>query len=205
VPSSASADRPTPADLWIAKQAATAADTLGKLVPKHYWPPIELHPEAAAWAAQPDPGSLFLTGNMGAGKTHTAWQAIRRWHQTWFDVPQWRGLPRIEAWRSTALFDALRPEAEEDGRRVAARTQTADLLYIDDLAAAKASDFTRERLFEIIDERYAQDRPVLITSDVYPADLGPYVGPRVASRLAEMLGDNIVLIEGTDRRIGGGA
>ncbi|MGW1998416.1 DnaA ATPase domain-containing protein [Embleya sp. NPDC001921] len=204
MPSSAS-DRPTGADLWLTTQVARAHEDLGKLVPRHYWPPIELHPEAAAWAAEPDPGSLFLTGNMGVGKTHTAWQAIRAWHQTWFDVPQWRGLPRIEAWRSTALFDALRPEAEEDGRRVAARAQRADLLYLDDLAAARANDWTRERLFEIVDERYAQNRPILITSDVFPADLGPYIGPRVASRLAEMLADNIVLIEGGDRRRGGDA
>jgi DNA replication protein DnaC len=101
------------------------------------------------------------------------------------------------------LFDALRPDAESEGRRLVERLQKCDLLFVDDLAAANATPWTRERLFEIFDERYVQSRPVITTSDVLPAQLEEVIGPRVASRLAEMCRGNVVLLKGDDRRKGG--
>jgi DNA replication protein DnaC len=43
---------------------------------------------------------------------------------------------------------------------------------------------------------------VIITCDVLPNELSEVAGPRVASRLAEMCGDSVVLLEGADRRLG---
>ena len=63
----------------------------------------------------------------------------------------------------------------------------------------------QERLFEIFDERSLNCRPVIITCDVLPNQLSEVTGPRVASRLAEMCGSSIVLIDGADRRLGGAA
>lgn len=203
--SASPADRPTGTEIWLGRQTERARAELNASVPPLYRAEIDLPAKVTAWASTPTAASLFITGKMGRGKTHAAWQAIRVWHDTWLTGPGAFKRPRIEAWRSTALFDALRPEADEDGRHVARRCQQADLLYLDDIAAAKASEFTRERLFEIIDERYCQQRPVLMTSDVFPAKLNPFVGDRVASRLGEMLGPNVVLLCGGDRRTGGGA
>ncbi|MBP5915888.1 DnaA ATPase domain-containing protein [Streptomyces scabiei] len=148
--------------------------------------------------------SLFLTGPIGVGKTHTAWRVCRLWLESAFTVAgPWKGSPVIATTRATSLFDALRPDAQSEGRRLVERLQTADLLFVDDLAAARASDWTRERLFEIFDERYINRRPVVITSDVLPSNLTEVIGPRVASRLAEMCRWNVVLIDGDDRRRGG--
>ncbi|MBQ1164262.1 hypothetical protein KBZ21_40410, partial [Streptomyces sp. A73] len=41
----------------------------------------------------------------------------------------------VQTWRSTQLFDALRPEGD-DPRAVTKAAQTCGLLYLDDLAAA---------------------------------------------------------------------
>lgn len=169
---------------------------------------IALHSRAAAWADQTDesPVSLFLTGAIGVGKTHTAWQSARRWLGT--RITRTGRKPRIETWRSTALFDALRQDNHDfNVRTLTRRLQEADLLYIDDLAAARVSPtgWTQERLYEIFDERYINGRPCLITCDVLPGQTGDIVGDRVQSRLREMFRGGVLLLEGTDRRAGDAA
>lgn len=147
------------------------------------------------------PRSLFLTGAIGVGKTHTAWQATRSWLAT--HITRTGSMPSIETWRSTALFDALRPDNRDlDVRLLTAELQNADLLYIDDLAAARVSPtgWTQERLYEIFDERYINGRPCLITCDVLPGETGDIVGDRVQSRLREMFRGGVLLLKGHDRR-----
>ncbi|MGW2258988.1 DnaA ATPase domain-containing protein [Streptomyces sp. NPDC001780] len=205
---SSSDDTPSARDSWLQERRDEAGERFDARIPVIYRREIDLGAttlETLDWALAPSDGSsLFLTGSIGVGKTHTAWQLCRVWLENAIgpNVP-WKGSPVIATTRATALFDALRPDAQSDGRRLVEQLQTADLLFIDDLAAARATDWTRERLFEIFDERYINRRPVLITSDVLPSDLTEVIGPRVASRLAEMCRGNVVLIEGDDRRKGG--
>lgn len=176
--------------------------------PAIYRSPIRIHPAAEAWSQQDKstPPSLFLTGPIGVGKTHTAWQSSRQWLATTVDTAG--RMPSIETWRSTALFDALRPDNRDHDAKTLTRTlQRADLLYVDDLAAARVSPtgWTQERLYEIFDERYINRRPVLITCDVLPNEISHIVGDRVASRLGEMCRGGVLLLEGADRRKGGAA
>lgn len=200
-----SADLITDQDEWLAEQREAALARFDIRIPKLYQQPVDLPDAAATWATagRATPGSLFITGPIGAGKTHTAWTAARIWLAASF-AHAFTGNPVIAAYRSTELFDALRPEAD-DARRTQQTAQKADLLFIDDLAAARVSPagWTQERLYEIFDERYVQQRPVIITCDVLPSTLEPIVGPRVASRLAEMCRDRVLFLGGNDRRRGG--
>lgn len=201
---SSSAD-PSPQQQWLHEQRDAALQRLAARTPTRYARPVELPAAVAAWAAagRNANNSLFLTGPIGVGKTHTAWATLHAWLHACFDNQQ-RGNPVIAIWRSTSLFDALRPEGE-DPRGVTKTAQEADLLYIDDLAAARVSPtgWTQERLYEIFDERYVQCRPTLITCDVLPQNLGDIVGPRVSSRLAEMCAGHVEFIAGRDKRKGG--
>nr|WP_119589728.1 DnaA/Hda family protein [Streptomyces scabiei] len=201
---SSSDDTPSPRESWLQERHSEAHARFNEKTPVLYRTDIDLDPRVGPWLGRHDTNSLFLTGSIGVGKTHTAWQVCRIWLE-WAYAPgvPWKGSPVIATTRATSLFDALRPDAQPEGRRLVERLQTADLLFIDDLAAARASDWTRERLFEIFDERYINRRPVVITSDVLPSDLTEVIGPRVASRLAEMCRGNVVLLEGDDRRKGG--
>src|SRR3954451_4952656 len=170
---------------------------------------IELAPAAYRWATgTADCPSLFLCGAIGVGKTHNAWQAARLWVHNWHAAGGRRSSPAIETWRSTALFDALRPDSGGAAPQTLIKTlQRADLLYIDDLAAARVSPtgWTQERLYEIFDERYINRRPVLITCDVMPNEIVHVVGDRVASRLAEMCRGGAPRLSGADRRKGAAA
>jgi DNA replication protein DnaC len=201
-----SSDPLTPRQSWIAERRDAAVATFTAKIPGIYQAGIELEPAVAAWAAgRSDCPSLFLTGPIGVGKTHSAWQATRQWVHTQFGG-EYRGTPVVEIFRSTALFDALRPDAQENSTRALVKhLQKVDLLFIDDLAAARPSAWTQERLFEIFDERYINRRPVIITCDVLPSALAEVTGDRVRSRLAEMCRGGVVLLQGADRRRGAAA
>lgn len=76
-----------------------------------------------------------------------------------------------------------------------------DLLIIDDLGAERDSEFTWEKVMNVIDARYRAGLPIIITTNLGPkdfADRGDIRRQRVFSRLKEMC---ICLeIKGEDRR-----
>ncbi|MFE7510131.1 DnaA ATPase domain-containing protein [Streptomyces sp. NPDC057540] len=195
---------PSDMDDWRDERRDEAVSAFAAQIPALYRQQITLDADVAAWAdrAADAPVSLFLWGALGVGKTHSAWQATRRWIASQF-AGAYRGTPVVQTWRSTALFDALRPDdAGGTPRRLMRALQTADLLYIDDIAAARVSPtgWTQERLYEIFDERYINQLPVLITSDVQPGQISPIVGERVTSRAAEIFRGGVVHLGGADRR-----
>ncbi|TPM82620.1 hypothetical protein FKO01_60465 [Mesorhizobium sp. B2-3-3] len=197
---------PNPRQSVLRERCDDAINRYLERTPAIYRGTVRIHPDADDWARHRDdaPPSLFLTGPIGVGKTHTAWQASRQWLAT--TVDHTGRMPSIETWRSTALFDALRPDNRDYDAKTLTRTlQRADLLFVDDLAAARVSPagWTQERLYEIFDERYINRRPVLITCDVLPGQISHIVGDRVASRLGEMCRGGVLLLEGDDRRKGG--
>lgn len=199
---SASADELSPRESVLLERQSVALTRFDAETPDIYRKPIDLPEAVAEWIAGWGGRSLFLTGAIGVGKTHTAWKTCRRWLEAQYAPGHpWQGTPIIKAYRSTALFDALRPDAPDgEGRSLVKQLQRVELLFIDDLAAARPSTWTQERLFEIFDERYIRRRPVIITCDVLPKALGEVTGPRVASRLAEMCGSSVVRLVGPDRR-----
>jgi DNA replication protein DnaC len=199
-----SPDEPTALASWLEERREHAVAAFEATIPALYREEIELAPEVAAWAdgTGDAPTSLFLWGPLGVGKTHSAWRAARRWVGRQF-VGSYRGTPVVQVWRSTALFDALRPDDNGGTPKQLMRAlQTADLLYIDDIAAARVSPtgWTQERLYEIFDERYINRRSVLITSDVRPNQISHIVGERVTSRAAEIFRGGVVHLGGADRR-----
>ena len=76
-----------------------------------------------------------------------------------------------------------------------------DLLIIDDLGAERDTEFTWEKVMNVIDARYRAGLPLIITTNFGPkdfADRGDIRRQRVFSRLKEMC--ILLEIKGTDRR-----
>lgn len=76
-----------------------------------------------------------------------------------------------------------------------------DLLIIDDLGAERDSDFTWEKVMNVIDARYRAGLPIIITTNLGPkdfADRGDIRRQRVFSRLREMC--VCLEVKGEDRR-----
>lgn len=191
-------------ELWHRERAAAALARIDAATPARYRQPVPIPATALQWANKGRAAeSLALVGPMGRGKTHLAWQAAKTWASAVLANPAERHLPAVVAWRATELFDALRPDAAANPYKVLDAAKTAGLLILDDVAAAKPSAWTQERLYELIDERYVEQRPLLLTADVPPTALGDWVGPRVASRLTEMCA--VQVLDGPDHRRSGGA
>lgn len=184
---------------------------VSRLVPFHYRRAVSSLPQLAAWintlvdAArewQAERGapiasiihgpSLLLLGSTGVGKTHEAYGAMRE-----------LALSGVYAqWQVTTagdLYAALRPRHGIDSEAEFRRYRDARLLLVDDLGAErKPTEFTEEINFRLINHRYENHLPTLMTSNVDPKELASRLGDRVISRLAEMC--QRVPMKGNDRR-----
>ncbi|MFD7066101.1 ATP-binding protein [Streptomyces sp. NPDC059913] len=163
-------------------------------------------PGVQAWAdaVAVDPteaGSLLLTGTTGTGKTHEAYGALRRIAAAGSTHPY-----EIRALTAADMNGLLRVNGsprgvEEELRRLC----RIPLLLLDDLGSAKATEWTEETTYRLVNERYNACKPTLYTSNL-PAksddgrDLASVLGERIVSRLSE--DTRVVAMVGADRRRG---
>ncbi|WP_018386407.1 ATP-binding protein [Wenjunlia vitaminophila] len=168
--------------------------------PRRYRTATCTHPDITTWAdrAAPDPdtaGILVLTGPIGTGKTHQAYGALRRIAEA--------GPRRFEMIATTApdMYGLLRPGGSERGSEYELRRLARiPLLLLDDLGTEKLSEWTEEATYRLINERYNQCRPVIITTNLLVTELAAQLGDRLASRLAQAA--TIVTLAGPDLRRG---
>lgn len=141
----------------------------------------------ANWRRSSPRPNLVLLGPVGTGKTGTALVTVA---PDWFD----RGLS-IEFWPIVELLDGLRP----DGGLEVDQLADVDRLIIDDLGSERPTDWTAERLYAVVNRRWLEERPTVVTSNLQPDDLAEAIGERLFSRL---VGDDalIVHLAGRDRR-----
>ena len=168
---------------------------------------IAEHPQVLAWvravaeqAVAPSTGarrqlttgpSLLMAGVVGAGKTYEAYGAVRALVQAGIGV-RWRATTAAD------LYAELRPSSDTNAEQVLAAYSRVPLLILDDLGAAKTSEFVEEQTYRLINRRYNHMLPTLITTNLRIRDLKAYLGDRVTSRLAQMT--TRVEFEPVDRR-----
>jgi DNA replication protein DnaC len=192
-----------------AETLAAIADTEQRM-PHHYRTAVATEPGLLAWAGRlidnaranqtrthslrPFIGhgpSLLLIGPTGVGKTHEAYGTLR--HIACAGVRSaWRATPAAD------LYALLRPRHNVDSEAEFRRWADARLLLLDDLGAAKTSEWIEEVNYRLINHRYEHELPTLITSNLTPNQLSASVGERVYSRLSEMC--QRIPLKGDDRR-----
>lgn len=139
--------------------------------------------------------SLLITGRTGVGKTYQAYGAVRRIAAS--------GV--VLGWLASTvpdLYARLRPKPDADGEAEFRRWADVPLLMLDDLGAAKDSEWTEEVLYRLVNHRSERIRPCVITTNLPirgPVSLQSAVSERVFSRLAEC---TVVVLKGRDRRLG---
>ncbi|MFF8386105.1 ATP-binding protein [Streptomyces kanasensis] len=195
----AAAQEPTPEPVTALQQAEAR-------IPARFRHALADHPQVTAWAdeitraGRPGPGgapgiaegpSLRIVGPTGTGKTHQAYGAIRTLLAAGVRL-------RWEAATTADPYARLRPRPGFDSERDLQSLMRCPLLLLDDLGAAKTSEWTEELTYRLINQRYEHLRPTLITSNLTTDTLRAALGDRVASRLAQMT--ERVTLEGDDRR-----
>ncbi len=131
-----------------------------------------------------DSGGLFLTGPVGTGKTHMAACLVNELISREIRVLFGNVLDLLGRLRRS--YDE---DAQEEEWRILDELSTVPLLVIDDLGKEKVSEWVEQTLYRIVDMRYRNNRPMVVTSNYMLSELEKRyqeVGPALVSRIAEM-------------------
>lgn len=146
---------------------------------------------AKAFAENPR-GFLSMFGGPGCGKTHLAGaiahDVLARKHSVYIDtVPDMLDF----------LKSGYNKESSSYGEKM---SQLCDvqLLVLDDIGTESPTAWAQEKMFQIINHRYAYALPTVVTCNQLPKD----INPRLLSRLEDrsLAPDGILLIEAEDQR-----
>lgn len=124
-------------------------------------------------------GILFYGGS-GNGKTHLAVAIVRE------IVKQGYSAIFQPAAELQYRLNATYHESGENETEIMSGLVESDLTVIDDLGKGKWSEKVEERFYVILDGRYRELRPTVITTNLKLSDLEGYVGNAVFDRLKEM-------------------
>jgi len=135
---------------------------------------------------------LVLAGPTGTGKTHLVLAIGWEWFEDGFNVLFTR-VDDLVDWLRQGYDDGTYHKRLDSVRR-------RHLLVLDDLGTEQAKDWAGERLDRIVDWRYINRLPLVVTTNVLSEDLAE----RVASRLADKSCSVVVAIDAEDYRTAGG-
>ncbi len=134
---------------------------------------------------------LFYTGPVGCGKTHLAFGTVNELIK--------KGVRSLAA-TVPDLMDDLRPQPGSNIDKKIEALKTVDLLVLDDLGAQRNTEWVTERIFVILNARYNNLLPTIITSNSYLEELERvHNWTRMVDRLLEMC--ELIEMKGTSFRL----
>jgi DNA replication protein DnaC len=133
--------------------------------------------------------SICLLGNPGAGKTHLLMAIANRLLDKSYSVLYF---PWVEG------FNEIKDDLSLTEKRIKAM-QTVDVLFIDDMWKGRANptEFQMEQAFAVINHRYLEHMPVLISSERTIDQMCDF-NEALGSRINEMCKDFRVIIAGKE-------
>lgn len=134
-------------------------------------------------------GGLTFVGSVGAGKSHLAYAIGNALLDREYTV---LGIDVYE------LIDLVKEKVYGKGgmsERQAVRSlvDDIDLLILDEVGAQLGTDWELVTLFKVINERYKDELPTILLSNLDEPELKGYLGERVMSRMEEGGGATLVL------------
>ena len=139
---------------------------------------------------------LLLTGGTGTGKTHLM-EAIGRQYLEQGSTVRYELLAHLLG----KLRDSFKFNDEES---VIAPSYKADVLLLDDIGLEKPSEWVTEQVTALIDERWRNNRLLVVATNETYETIEACYGPRIASRLYDTTGKvTQVFMTATDYRTEG--
>lgn len=139
---------------------------------------------------------VWLMGDVGTGKTSLAMlvsQAAEKAGRSVAVYPVTRLLAEIK--------DTYDSDASASYMDLFRRLCSVDLLHLDDLGAEKRTDWVLEQLYAIVNERWQDERSIVVTTNIVDLDeLRGQIGRRTVSRLLEICGEPLPIM-GPDLRV----
>lgn len=137
---------------------------------------------------------FYMWGAIGAGKTTTATIVANEIMERYLTET------RILGWAASLQLvkESFDTKLAHPGKRLIPQMKSVGLLVLDDVHQEKGSEWTREQMFMIINHRYENKLPTIMTSQEPIEELGMRYGQQIASRIMETC--RILEFTGEDRR-----
>ena len=155
---------------------------------------------------------MYLFGNCGVGKTHISYAIYKHFldkKYTQGKVGIEKNLdertisyhcdPEIRVYNWQKIIKLLKDTIGKREDYVIDNFNPRGILVLDDAGAEKATDWTIENLYYLINDRYEKNLITIVTSNFSLKELAERIGDRIPSRIAEMC--NVIKLSGKDKRI----
>ena len=137
---------------------------------------------------------LIFTGDVGTGKTHLAAAIASRIVEKYSVTVEFVSYVELLADIKAAFSDKTKEIA-----KIEAKLCGAPVLIIDDLGKEKQSEFTKELLYRVVNKRYKDNLPLIITTNYRLPELAERLDYAVFSRIVELC--KAVDMRGRDYRL----
>lgn len=147
------------------------------------------------WLEQPKPRrGLYIWGGVGVGKTHLGIGAMLAVADRYGVDVLYASVARL----MRLLSDFSGHDQRSSPSDYIELASTIGLMMLDDLSSIRMTPYRREVIYEILDARWADNKPTIITSNTPVASLEPIIGEPSVSRIRAMCIE--VHVEGEDQR-----
>ncbi len=123
----------------------------------------------------------YFWGNVGAGKTYTAAILANELMKRHFVEVLFLKMPEAVA-RIKKTFGAEKKSPDKD---LFDKMREVEMLILDDLGIEKVSDWLADEIYQVVEHRYSNNLPMIITSNQSLSDIGQVYREQVASRLTQ--------------------
>lgn len=140
-------------------------------------------------------GNLLFIGKTGLGKTHLSTSVAKTAIEKGFDVKYDTAQNILSDFEYERFSRGYNTEPSESKTDI---YFDCDLLIIDDLGSELSNSFTVSAIYNLINTRINQKKPMIISTNLYPKELRERYESRITSRLFGEF--DSVLFKGTDIR-----
>ncbi len=128
-----------------------------------------------------NPQGLYIFGQVGSGKTHLACsianELIKHNIEVLFVV--------VPDYLEDIKF-SWEQNNQHNEKEILDQARESTVLIMDDLGAHNYSDWTKSKIYSILNHRVNSNLPTIITSNLEFYELKKYLDPRISSRITEL-------------------